>query len=247
MGKLQFDKPEYISSTCLLLEKYINEHIKSNKLASLGLVKAMRLSIDKGIFPSTPEGGVTEEMWNSGRPVRTLLTNSWKLGEIDRLFPNISYTVQDDMLYDIEFKNEESSSEVFTELDYYTDQDRIQILSDLKRSVNKYWFKQNNDNWINIKDALSELDIFLSALRALGQDDLANIYKECQKLPMERKDIYEHIVEARKIYFRAFEPWPNQEISLLKDALEYTEDVYRLSNVFGRSPSSLEFKIEELK
>jgi hypothetical protein len=247
MGKLQFDKSEYISRTCHLLEKYINEHMKSNRLASMGLVKAMRLSIDKGIFPSTPEGGVTEEMWNSGRPVRTLLTNSWKLGKIDQLFPNISFTVKGDMLYEIEFKNEESSSEVLTEIDYYTDQDRIQILSDLKRSVNKYWFNQNDDNWINVKDALSELNIFLTDLRALGQDDLANIYQECRKLPIEKKAMHEHIVEARRIYFRAFEPWPKQEISLLKAALEYTEDVYRLSNVFGRSPSSLEFKIEELR
>ena len=55
-----------------------------------------------------------------------------------------------------------------------------------------------------------------------------------------------YMVKARQRLPRAFEPWTRQERALLIEAMCFTNDLERLSEVFGRSASSLERQGKQL-
>ena len=55
-----------------------------------------------------------------------------------------------------------------------------------------------------------------------------------------------YMVKARQRLPRAFEPWTREERALLIEAMCFTNDLEKLSEVFGRSPSSLERQGKQL-
>lgn len=57
----------------------------------------------------------------------------------------------------------------------------------------------------------------------------------------------DYILEQRKTYHRAYEPWDHEEISLFEKALEFTNDLDLLSKIFQRNPNSLKAVFNKLK
>ena len=55
-----------------------------------------------------------------------------------------------------------------------------------------------------------------------------------------------HVIELRKLYARAYEPWSEYEYSLLSIALHITNDISLIAKAFKRSSSSIEKAITEL-
>ncbi|TXF88507.1 hypothetical protein FUA23_14570 [Neolewinella aurantiaca] len=63
--------------------------------------------------------------------------------------------------------------------------------------------------------------------------DGLGLRKENHRLPA-------YMQKARESYSRSFEPWVRDEQALLIEAMCYSNDLKRLSDIFGRSPRSLE-------
>ena len=56
----------------------------------------------------------------------------------------------------------------------------------------------------------------------------------------------EYILEQRKSFARAYEPWEDRENTLLLKAAEHTNDADFLAQVFKRNPSSIKIQIAKL-
>ena len=69
-------------------------------------------------------------------------------------------------------------------------------------------------------------------------------------LPLERTDdsiTNEYILEQRKLYKRAYEPWSREEGLLFEKAMSQTNDIEFLSTAFQRNPASLKSYIRKMK
>jgi hypothetical protein len=78
---------------------------------------------------------------------------------------------------------------------------------------------------------------------------LENLNVEVSKLPDLRptESIQnEYILEQRKSFARAYEPWEDRENTLLLKAAEHTNDADFLAQVFKRNPSSIKIQIAKL-
>jgi hypothetical protein len=99
----------------------------------------------------------------------------------------------------------------------------------------------------NVHDAvLPQSDTF----NELSGDKLEKITIEVSRLPILRptESIQnEYIIEQRKTYERAYEPWEEQENSILMNAANYTNDADFLAQVFKRNPSSVKIQLAKLQ
>jgi hypothetical protein len=78
---------------------------------------------------------------------------------------------------------------------------------------------------------------------------LENLNDEVNKLPVLRPTDSiqnEYILEQRKTFERAYEPWQEKENVLLLKAAEHTNDADFLAQVFKRNPSSIKIQIAKL-
>jgi hypothetical protein len=78
---------------------------------------------------------------------------------------------------------------------------------------------------------------------------LESLNLEVNKLPALRptESIQnEYILEQRKTFERAYEPWEDKENTLLLKAAEHTNDADFLAQVFKRNPSSIKIQIAKL-
>jgi hypothetical protein len=78
---------------------------------------------------------------------------------------------------------------------------------------------------------------------------LADLKLEITKLPVLRptESIQnEYILEQRKSFERAYEPWDDKENVLLLKAAEHTNDADFLAQVFKRNPSSVKIQLAKL-
>jgi hypothetical protein len=72
---------------------------------------------------------------------------------------------------------------------------------------------------------------------------------EVNKLPVLRPTDSiqnEYILEQRKTFERAYEPWEDRENTLLLKAAEHTNDADFLAQVFKRNPSSIKIQLAKL-
>ncbi|MFN4931247.1 MAG: DNA helicase RecQ [Bacteroidota bacterium] len=99
----------------------------------------------------------------------------------------------------------------------------------------------------NVHDAvLPQSDTF----NELSGDKLEKITIEVSRLPILRPTASiqnEYIIEQRKTYERAYEPWEEQENSILMTAANYTNDADFLAQVFKRNPSSVKIQLAKLQ
>jgi hypothetical protein len=99
----------------------------------------------------------------------------------------------------------------------------------------------------NVHDAvLPQSDTF----NELSGDKLEKITIEVSRLPILRPTDSiqnEYIIEQRKTYERAYEPWEEQENSILMNAANYTNDADFLAQVFKRNPSSVKIQLAKLQ
>jgi superfamily II DNA helicase RecQ len=80
-------------------------------------------------------------------------------------------------------------------------------------------------------------------------DNLKSFKVEVAKLPVLRptesiQNVY--ILEQRKSYERAYEPWEEMENSLLLKAAAFTNDADYLASIFKRNPSSIKIQLAKL-
>jgi superfamily II DNA helicase RecQ len=80
-------------------------------------------------------------------------------------------------------------------------------------------------------------------------DNLKSFKVEVAKLPVLRptesiQNVY--ILEQRKSYERAYEPWEEMENSLLLKAAAFTNDADYLASLFKRNPSSIKIQLAKL-
>lgn len=66
-------------------------------------------------------------------------------------------------------------------------------------------------------------------------------------IPIQRtENLSEYVLEQRKMLPRSNEPWTEEELRLLKIALQFTNDVALLSSAFGRSERSISAQSERI-
>jgi ATP-dependent DNA helicase RecQ len=76
----------------------------------------------------------------------------------------------------------------------------------------------------------------------LSEQSIENLKSNVQLLPLYKKNedlSNSQIIEERKNFKRAYEPWTVGEINILKKTLEHTNDINFLSEVFQRKQSSM--------
>jgi ATP-dependent DNA helicase RecQ len=79
--------------------------------------------------------------------------------------------------------------------------------------------------------------------------DLESLNAEVSKLPILRPTDSiqnEYILEQRKTFERAYEPWEDNENTLLLKAAKHTNDADFLAQVFKRNPSSIKIQLAKL-
>lgn len=97
-----------------------------------------------------------------------------------------------------------------------------------------------------------ETERFFSAALFNNYSDSAkeNLGRIISGLPMERPDDSinnGYILEQRKLFKRAYEPWSQEESLLFEKAMEQTNDIDFLSELFQRNPGSLKSYIRKMK
>ena len=98
-------------------------------------------------------------------------------------------------------------------------------------------------------DDWHSVDFFVSgAFDKLSEGKARSLKQEVRDLGMRKTSDHlpAYMVKARQRLPRAFEPWTRDERALLIEAMCFTNDLGKLSEVFGRSPSSLERQGKQL-
>jgi ATP-dependent DNA helicase RecQ len=89
-----------------------------------------------------------------------------------------------------------------------------------------------------IKDDFFDLPLF----NRLSADDLHSLKSRLANIPLVRPDESinnDYILEQRKKYARAYEPWSENEKELFREATAATNDIDLLAGIFMRNPASL--------
>lgn len=97
-----------------------------------------------------------------------------------------------------------------------------------------------------------ELDTFFAPpyFNRLAETGSNTIFKQIRKIPLQRlSDTInnDYIVEQRIQYPRAYEPWSDAELKLYSDAIEQTNDLTFLCNIFQRNPGNMKQTFKKLK
>jgi hypothetical protein len=73
-----------------------------------------------------------------------------------------------------------------------------------------------------------------------SDESIENLKRTINNMELVKiEDLTETVIQARKAFRRAFEPWFDVEYKLLEDALKNTNDLLLLSQCFQRSKSSI--------
>ena len=100
----------------------------------------------------------------------------------------------------------------------------------------------HTDDWHTV-------DFFVSgAFDKLSEGKARSLKQEVRELGLRKTSdrLPAYMVKARQRLPRAFEPWTREERALLIEAMCFTNDLDKLSDVFGRSASSLERQGKQL-
>ncbi len=93
------------------------------------------------------------------------------------------------------------------------------------------------------KDApYKQVDYFTKEkFNKLTDSDISQLKEKVKELGIQKtENLATYIQDARRFYKRAYEPWSNRELDLLKKAIKYTNDLDLLSDCFQRGKGSIE-------
>jgi len=98
----------------------------------------------------------------------------------------------------------------------------------------------HNTSWE--ADPWKKIDFFQkAAFNKLSEAAINQLKGKVKDLGIVKTDnLSEHVLNARIVYPRAYEPWTDAEKELLRKALQYTNDLDLLSRCFQRGPGSIE-------
>ncbi len=114
----------------------------------------------------------------------------------------------------------------------------------------KKYFSKNVLPKITIDNKAADAFFIFPAYNHFSESSKQSLITAISNLTMLRptKSITnEHILEQRKSYKRAFEPWTAEERMLFEKVIENTNDLNFISQVFKRNPSSLKSVFNKLK
>jgi hypothetical protein len=81
----------------------------------------------------------------------------------------------------------------------------------------------------------------------LSERAIAQLKEKIHELPLQRTEgLSASLIERRLTWPRSHEPWPEEEMRLLKKALEFTNDLAFLSTAFGRTDFAISAQAEKL-
>ena len=81
----------------------------------------------------------------------------------------------------------------------------------------------------------------------LSEKAIQQLREKVTAIPLERTEgLSEYLIERRKTLPRSHEPWGEEEIRMLKIALEYTNDMAFLCDSFGRSEAAISAQAAKL-
>lgn len=74
----------------------------------------------------------------------------------------------------------------------------------------------------------------------LSEKAILQLREKVAAIPLVKtENLSESLIERRKTFPRSHEPWPDEEMRLLKRALEFTNDLEFLASAFGRSVQAM--------
>jgi hypothetical protein len=91
-------------------------------------------------------------------------------------------------------------------------------------------------------EAYKQVDYFVKEkFNQLSDADISQLKEKVKELGMQKTEkLAPYILDARRVYRRAYEPWSNRELELLTKAIRYTNDLDILSDCFQRGKGSIE-------
>jgi ribosomal protein S18 len=91
-------------------------------------------------------------------------------------------------------------------------------------------------------DAYRQIDYFENEkFNKLTENGIKQLKEKIEKIGiLKTENLSDYVVEARKVYPRAYEHWSDNEIELLRKAIKYTNDLNLLSDCFQRGKGSVE-------
>lgn len=91
-------------------------------------------------------------------------------------------------------------------------------------------------------DAYKQIDFFeKERFNKLTENGIKQLKEKIDEIGIiKTENLSDYIVEARKVYPRAYEHWSNKETELLSKAIKYTNDLSLLSDCFKRGKGSIE-------
>ncbi len=108
------------------------------------------------------------------------------------------------------------------------------------------WIKQYNV--IPPRDNLKEIHPFFAEphFNKLSERAIEQLKEKVTAIPIVKVEgLSEDLIERRKTMPRSHEPWPEEELRLLRKATEFTNDLQFLSTCFGRSELALSAQAEK--
>ena len=123
----------------------------------------------------------------------------------------------------------------------------------IKPIIAKFFEKyeeQINEEYLTIDKPWEEIDFFEQVdFNQLTEHTIAQLTDTIAELSLKRNVSNmssEAMVIARKIFPRAYEPWEQQENSLLLKTLRYTNNLELLSEIFKRGPGAIRSQGQKL-
>lgn len=91
-------------------------------------------------------------------------------------------------------------------------------------------------------DAYRQIDYFeKEKFNKLTENGIKQLKEKVNELGiLKNENLSDYVIEARKIYPRAYEHWSDKETELLRKAIKYTNDLNLLSDCFQRGKGSIE-------
>lgn len=123
-------------------------------------------------------------------------------------------------------------SDLFGVFKNYPDKEKLKLFI-----KDNYKIKDTHDS-ITIDYHFFRKPIF-NRLSDKSKESLINAIKKLPIYKSNKVHLSSKIIEDRKYHKRAYEPWTKEETNIFKKAIEYTNDIDFLSEVFQRNPSSL--------
>ena len=239
--------------------QYIEEIIEKHPESEITLRELNKILIAEGLFDSTPISGVTIYEWGESRALASLIRVVQGFGELSNWLP--SFDANEDGINENDRFRKRSTT---PDLESVKLPGNISVgarkhigFKKLKRLSNRYFYTRTEANFELFEEAfttffrtMSELpiDIDQTELHTPTNEELLTQMEQIIKSwPLRKsKNLPDSVLNRRNEFKRFVEPWSLQEMTLLADAYEITQNTRRLSQTFQRSPASIEFKLEEI-